>query len=98
MNLNIQVQGVHFEYEPNTYYASFSGELEASASPMWAMVSHIKPNTSKEYSENIIRHCLTALREWMKSIKFTNPNQVGLDLFHKISFIAYPSILLRLVL
>ena len=28
---------------PNTYYdASFSAELEAAATPMWALVSHLK--------------------------------------------------------
>ncbi len=42
MNLNVRIGGAHIEFEPNTYYASFSGELEASASPMWALVSHIK--------------------------------------------------------
>ena len=77
MNLNIRVQGSHIEFEPNTYYASFSGELEASASPMWALVSHIKPDSSREYSENIIRHCLTALREWMNTVQFTDPSQVS---------------------
>jgi hypothetical protein len=36
------VKGQHVDFEEKTYYASFSGELEASASPMWALVSHLK--------------------------------------------------------
>eukprot|EP00094_Tigriopus_californicus_P009370 TCALIF_09035-PA protein Name:"Similar to Ubr3 E3 ubiquitin-protein ligase UBR3 (Mus musculus)" AED:0.13 eAED:0.13 QI:208/0.88/0.8/1/0.88/0.9/10/0/606 len=68
MNLNVRVIGPHIEFEPNTYYASFSGELEASASPMWALVSHTKNGISREFSENTIRHCLRAIREWMEAM------------------------------
>jgi len=39
MNLNVRVKGQHVDFEEKTYYASFSGELEASASPMWALVT-----------------------------------------------------------
>ena len=46
MNLNIRISGQHIEFEPNTYYASFSGELEAAASILWAMVSHLKDNSN----------------------------------------------------
>jgi len=76
MNLNVRISGAHVEFEPNTYYASFSGELEASASPMWALVSHIRGATSREFSEKMIRHCLTALREWMATINFLSPDMV----------------------
>ena len=72
MNLNVRISGHHVEFEPNTYYASFSGELEASASPMWALVSHIKDKSSREYSENVIRHCLTAIREWLATMQVTS--------------------------
>lgn len=41
MNLNQRQLLVHLEYEPNTYYAAFSAEIEASASPMWALISHL---------------------------------------------------------
>ena len=34
--------GDHVQYENNTYYASFTAELEAAAIPMWALVSHLK--------------------------------------------------------
>ena len=42
MNVNIREMESHIEFEPNTYYAAFSAELEASASPMWALVHHLK--------------------------------------------------------
>lgn len=35
MNVNSREMNQHIEYEPTTYYAAFSAELEASASPMW---------------------------------------------------------------
>ena len=76
MNQNVRISGHHIEFEPTTYYASFSGELEASASPMWAMVSHIKPDTDRNLSKNIIRQVIRALREWMESINFTRPDQL----------------------
>ncbi len=76
MNQNVRISGHHIEFEPSTYYASFSGELEASASPMWAMVSHIKPDTDRNLSKNIISQVIRALREWMESIDFTRPDQV----------------------
>ena len=84
MNINVLVSGSHIEFEPNTYYASFSGELEASASPMWALCNHIKEGGegasvdggTRQYSENVIKHCLAAIKEWMRAIKFTDPEQV----------------------
>jgi E3 ubiquitin-protein ligase UBR3 len=40
MNLNIRELSQHVEYEPDTYYAAFSAELEISASPMWSLINH----------------------------------------------------------
>ena len=78
MNLNIRISGQHIEFEPNTYYASFSGELEAAASILWAMVSHLKDNSNnaKEFSANVIRHCLRAILEWMEAISYRSPELV----------------------
>lgn len=42
MNVNTRELEHHIEFEPNTYYASFSAELELSASPMWAILAHLK--------------------------------------------------------
>lgn len=41
MNVNWRELTQHVEFEPNTYYAAFSAELEASAYPMWALASHL---------------------------------------------------------
>ena len=78
MNLNIRISGQHIEFEPNTYYASFSGELEAAASILWAMVSHLKDNSNnaREFSANVIRHCLCAIVEWMNAISYRSPELV----------------------
>ena len=78
MNLNIRISGQHIEFEPNTYYASFSGELEAAASILWAMVSHLRDNSNnaREFSANVIRHCLRAILEWMEAISYRSPELV----------------------
>ena len=78
MNLNKRMIGQHIEFEPQTYYASFSGELEAAASILWAMVSHLKDNSNnaKEFSANVIRHCLRAILEWMEAISYRSPELV----------------------
>ena len=40
MNLNVRELSQHVEYEPDTYYAAFSAELEISASPLWSLINH----------------------------------------------------------
>ena len=71
MNLNQRVVGQHIEFEPNTYYASFSGELEAAASIMWALVKHWKcPQVTRAHTAKVIAHCLRAIQEWMEAINF----------------------------
>lgn len=46
MNVNQRELKSHVEFESNTYYAAFSAELEASATPMWALISHLKNEVS----------------------------------------------------
>ena len=77
MNLNVRVKGQHVDFEEKTYYASFSGELEASASPMWALVSHLKDSTTRDFTLNVLKHCLTAIREWMVDVEFDSFDKVG---------------------
>ena len=77
MNLNVRVKGQHVDFEEKTYYASFSGELEASASPMWALVSHLKDSNTREYTVNVLKHCLTAIREWMEDVQFDSQDKVS---------------------
>ena len=40
MNLNKRELVQHVQYEPETYYAAFSAELEISLSPMWSLLAH----------------------------------------------------------
>jgi hypothetical protein len=80
MNLNVRVKGQHVDFEEKTYYASFSGELEASASPMWALVSHLKDSNTREYTVNVLKHCLTAIREWMEDVEFDSQDKVRFSL------------------
>ena len=66
----------HIEFEPNTYYAAFSAELEASASPMWALVSHLKDSGTRQLTLNVIKQCLAAIKDWFDAIYFLRPDQV----------------------
>ncbi|XP_071748159.1 E3 ubiquitin-protein ligase UBR3 isoform X3 [Lepeophtheirus salmonis] len=83
MNVNERELDAHIEFEPSTYYASFSAELEASASPMWALISHLKNKETGQYTANVIKHCVVALMEWFKVNNFTSPNQCNI---FKVSF------------
>lgn len=74
MNVNIRELNQHVEFEPNTYYAAFSAELEASAYPMWALVSHLVDAGSVELTKRVLSSCLSALLEWLDAVYFTNPN------------------------
>lgn len=78
MNVNQRELSQHVEFEPNTYYAAFSAELEASAYPMWALVSHLRGPENSDLSKRVIKYCLTALQDWLDGINFTQPNVVSL--------------------
>ncbi|XP_065200275.1 E3 ubiquitin-protein ligase Ubr3-like isoform X2 [Planococcus citri] len=64
MNVNLREQSQHIEFEPNTYYAAFSAELEASAYPMWALLSHLNNTNTVILTKKMLNNCLTALEEW----------------------------------
>ena len=76
MNVNTREMESHIEFEPNTYYAAFSAELEASASPMWSLVSHLKDASTRHLTRNVIQHCLAALRGWFDAIYFSRADQL----------------------
>ncbi|XP_034238559.1 E3 ubiquitin-protein ligase Ubr3 isoform X4 [Thrips palmi] len=75
MNVNQREMTQHIEFEPNTYYAAFSAELEACAYPMWALLAHLDESTL-QYSKRVIASCLTALQDWLDEISFTHPIEV----------------------
>ncbi|XP_044728240.1 E3 ubiquitin-protein ligase Ubr3 [Chrysoperla carnea] len=83
MNVNIRELDHHVEFEPNTYYAAFSAELEASAYPMWALVSHLVDSSTVEYTKRVLNSCLTALQEWLDAVSFTNHS---VDDCYQVSF------------
>lgn len=74
MNVNQRELSQHVEFEPNTYYAAFSAELEASAYPMWALVSHLRGPESATLSRRVLTFCLTALQDWLDAVNYTHPN------------------------
>lgn len=79
MNVNQRELAQHVEFEPNTYYAAFSAELEASAYPMWALLSHLRDTTTLDLTKRVLTSCLAALHDWLEAINMTNPNIVSLN-------------------
>ncbi|XP_066595206.1 E3 ubiquitin-protein ligase Ubr3 [Prorops nasuta] len=74
MNVNQRELNQHIEFEPNTYYAAFSAELEASAYPMWALVSHLHGPENAVLSQRVLSFCSTALQDWLDAVNYTHPN------------------------
>lgn len=72
MNVNCRELGLHVEFEPNTYYAAFSAELEASAYPMWAMLSHLTSADTWPLASRVLRACLQRLRKWLIDVGYYN--------------------------
>lgn len=72
MNINCQELGHHVEFEPNTYYAAFSAELEASAYPMWAMLSHLTSSETWPLAFRVLNSCLQRLRKWLTDVGYYN--------------------------
>lgn len=70
MNVNCQELGHHIEFEPNTYYAAFSAELEASAYPMWALLSHLTTSETLPLSFRVLQACLQRLRKWLTDVGY----------------------------
>lgn len=73
MNVNVRETGAHIEYEPSSYYAAFSCELEASAYPMWSIISHLKDGTHAQLAKNMIDFCITYLQDWLEAIYLYQP-------------------------
>lgn len=73
MNVNVREMASHVEFEPNSYYAAFSCELEASAYPMWSIISHLQDGTHAHLAKKIINYCVTTLHEWLDAIYFREP-------------------------
>lgn len=68
MNVNHRELRQHVEFEPNTYYAAFLAELEASATPMWALIAHLQDTETAHLTKQVIQRCLLSLIEWFDAI------------------------------
>lgn len=73
MNVNVRETGSHVEFEPSSYYAAFSCELEASAYPMWSIISHLKDPTHAQLAKKMLDECKTNLDDWLEAINFYHP-------------------------
>lgn len=78
MNVNQRELAQHVEFEPNTYYAAFSAELEASAYPMWALLTHLRDPSTVNLTHRVLTVALNTLQEWFDSISMTSPNIVSI--------------------
>lgn len=70
MNVNCRELGHHVEFEPNTYYAAFSAELEASAYPMWALLSHLTSTDTWPLTSRVLHACLQRLHKWLVDVGY----------------------------
>ncbi|BES96712.1 Putative zinc finger in N-recognin (UBR box) [Nesidiocoris tenuis] len=86
MNVNQRELSTHVEFEPNTYYAAFSAELEASAYPMWALLSHLRKPESVDLTQRVLNAALSALQDWFDAIYITQPNLVSDLESYQVSF------------
>lgn len=73
MNVNIREMSSHVEFEPSSYYAAFSCELEASAYPMWSIISHLKDSSYAELSKKIMNYLINYLQEFFDGVNFQSP-------------------------
>ena len=73
MNVNMRELENHIEFEPNTYYASFSAELELSASPMWAILAHLKAKHHLPVLYRILKAVSTLFIFYKNVIFFLKP-------------------------
>lgn len=73
MNVNVRETGSHVEFEPSSYYAAFSCELEASAYPMWSIISHLRDAAHADLARKIMSVCVSYLQDWLEAINFYTP-------------------------
>ncbi|CAG9125814.1 unnamed protein product [Plutella xylostella] len=79
MNVNVREVGGHIEFEPSSYYAAFSCELEAAAYPMWSVLGHLTSPEQAPLARRLISAALTYLQEWLDAVHFTTPTLERLE-------------------
>lgn len=75
MNVNVRETGSHIEFEPSSYYAAFSCELEAAAYPMWSVLGHLVSPAQAPLARRVVSAALTALQEWLRRVGPSPPSQ-----------------------
>ncbi|XP_037868471.1 E3 ubiquitin-protein ligase Ubr3 [Bombyx mori] len=71
MNVNVRETGGHIEFEPSSYYAAFSCELEAAAYPMWSVLSHLTAPEHAPLARRMLGAALGSLRAWLGAVQCT---------------------------
>lgn len=82
MNVNIRETSSHVEFEPSSYYAAFSCELEASAYPMWSIISHLKDASYAQLSKKIMSYLINYLQDWLDAVNFQSPRMEKNEMMH----------------
>lgn len=80
MNVNVRETGGHIEFEPSSYYAAFSCELEAAAYPMWSVLAHLSEPAHAPLARRIVAAALKYLQDWLHAVNFTAPR------LHRVSY------------
>lgn len=82
MNVNIRETSSHVDFEPSSYYAAFSCELEASAYPMWSIISHLKDASYAQLSKKLMNYLINYLQDWLDAVNFQTPHMAKNELMH----------------
>lgn len=73
MNVNIRETSHHVE---------FSCELEASACPMWSIISHFKDANYAQLSKKIMSYLTNYLQDWLDTVNFQTPRMEKNEMMH----------------
>ncbi|XP_052741571.1 E3 ubiquitin-protein ligase Ubr3 isoform X2 [Bicyclus anynana] len=82
MNVNVRETGGHIEFEPSSYYAAFSCELEAAAYPMWSVLAHLSEPAHAPLARRLVAAALRYLRDWLHAVNFTAPRLQRSEMMH----------------
>ncbi|XP_013164217.1 PREDICTED: E3 ubiquitin-protein ligase UBR3-like [Papilio xuthus] len=82
MNVNVRETGGHIEFEPSSYYAAFSCELEAAAYPMWSVLGHLSEPAHAPLARRMVAAALAYLRDWLDAVNFTTPHMHRTEAMH----------------
>ncbi|XP_047991395.1 E3 ubiquitin-protein ligase Ubr3 [Leguminivora glycinivorella] len=82
MNVNVRETDGHIEFEPSSYYAAFSCELEAAAYPMWSVLSHLTSPQHAPLAKRIVAAAANCLQEWLDEMQCTTPRALQAGTMH----------------